>query len=1518
MSDYKIQGEVSLNTENADQALIKVERGANRMADAIVGAGKKAGQGLSDVEKGFAGIGAGGDASSSKVEKSTKSIINSIQRTTAQMEAGTKTSSKYFETLANQRGIPVDALRPYLDQLDKVQQAQKSVGISAAQTAAAMRNVPAQFTDIITSLQGGQKPLTVLLQQGGQLKDMFGGVGNAARAMGSYVVGLVNPVTVAGAAVASLGYIYSQSNEQAKAFSKSIITSGNAAGVTTDQLMSSAKRINDLGISSQSVASDALNGLVASGNVSSEVLDQAAQAAIKSQKLLGVAVEDTVKAFSDLGKSPTKTLETLNEKYHFLTLEIYEQIKALEDQGRKAQAAQLAQSAYADAIINQSSKVSATLTDWERGWNRIKNASSGAFDSAMRIFDDPTSEEKIAKLFKEREKLEESQKRLAGDNSFINIGNAARVEKLLEQNKAEINAIRDKIKAKNDEAKAEEAKNKQVQAGIEFSSIVERNMTKAQKLELELARVRNVGLAAGKSEKEIEQQLAIVRENGAEKTKKAIEKTSLAWQVSVVEAKASGEAQKKIYTDLEATFTSYAKTVEKYTKDIVEQWQAGVRVQNSLDEYARSVEASAEFSQLELSLLGKSNIERNTAIEQYRIQLDLEKKIRDIRKENLSEQDQINAISRATEIANQAKSQAGIKAQQEEWTKFYSDIYNGLSDSLYRGFEAGKGFFQNFWDGIKNLFKTTVLKLAVQGVMTGVLGGIAGTASAAGSSNPIGSVFDAVSAGKSLFEGFTAAGSLGSGFWGSLAGGLQGAGAGSGLTSSLGLSIGNSIQSTLGSSISGSISSGLSSIASAMPYAAAAAAVFALSKSVNGGYRLGGLSADAGAALGFAPRLFGMQDKQLAGQTVTGMLGTDNISRNVSWTQKGGLFRSDRSGVWSYGLKDSTAIQDGKSYQDTANVKNDSAMLKFLNESYAAIKSSTVEFAKTLGLNADDIASRNDALNVTLGTTAEETNAAIQKALGNIADSIAASVLPGFKDLAKEGETAAGTLARVAVSFGGINKMLGDIGLKLFQLNDAGIKAASSFADLFGGLEGLQTVSASYYENFFNQEEKTANALKAVGAEFDKLSLGTLPSTRAEYRKLVEDISKTGNAEQLAGLLKLSGAFAAVIPDAQAVVEKVEKVDESLSRFTAATDAAASPLVRVSSALEDTSEAAQKAASILSERNNLQEQIDAATMTSAQILEKQRNALDESNRAKFDELQVALSSKQAAEALAQTNKGILDQIESLLKANETVEQSRARELKGLDESTAALKRRLYSLQDEAKAQAELKARQEASTASMNSMIEAVMNGSAATQKSLQMMVESMTNARDALITGAQSGFSTDDRLSLLKGQMATASDSELPALANNYLQALRESGVGSVDYQREFALIVNRLDAAAVDAQMQYQQNLINEPSRLAAWAGMLAEDKKKSDVRDALNSEYSTYARELPSLSVNGFTSNSLDWGNKLVAALDGFSSGKNTVETTEKLIAEIQALRAATEKSAAILDSVTAGGNAMLTEQA
>ncbi|HBB8331130.1 TPA: phage tail length tape measure family protein [Escherichia coli] len=94
-------------------------------------------------------------------------------------------------------------LRAMRSELEVTQSQLSKTGMSAKQTAFAMRMLPAQMTDIVVGLSTGQSPFMVLMQQGGQLKDMFGGIGPAIKGVGSYVLGLINPFNSAQAAAAS-------------------------------------------------------------------------------------------------------------------------------------------------------------------------------------------------------------------------------------------------------------------------------------------------------------------------------------------------------------------------------------------------------------------------------------------------------------------------------------------------------------------------------------------------------------------------------------------------------------------------------------------------------------------------------------------------------------------------------------------------------------------------------------------------------------------------------------------------------------------------------------------------------------------------------------------------------------------------------------------------------------------------------------------------------------------------------------------------------------------------------------------------------------------------------------------------------------------------------------------------------------------------------------------------------------------------------------------------------------------
>ncbi|NBK38138.1 phage tail tape measure protein [Pseudomonas soli] len=284
-------------------------------------------------------------------------------------------------------------------------------GMSAKATAAALRGVPAQFTDIVVSLQGGQAPLQVLLQQGGQLKDMFGGIGPAVKALGGYVLGLVNPFTVAATAAGVLGYAYYSGSEEAVRFQKALITTGNAAGTTSDRLSGMAREVSAT-IGTTGAASEVLTKLADSGKVASDSFVGITEAALEWRSATGRAVEETVAEFVKIGKDPVAAAKDLNDQYSFLTASTYSQILALKEQGDTIGAAKLLTDTYVDTIKNRSKEVTENLSIWERGWKALRGEVAATVDSVKNIGRD---QDLASRIVETRQRVAAAQSAVNGD-----------------------------------------------------------------------------------------------------------------------------------------------------------------------------------------------------------------------------------------------------------------------------------------------------------------------------------------------------------------------------------------------------------------------------------------------------------------------------------------------------------------------------------------------------------------------------------------------------------------------------------------------------------------------------------------------------------------------------------------------------------------------------------------------------------------------------------------------------------------------------------------------------------------------------------------------------------------------------------------------------------------------------------------------------------------------------------------------------------------------------------------------
>jgi phage-related minor tail protein len=1133
-----------------EQTTTTVKRKLNELGGAANSTGKS-----------LAGMGDGTAKSAQKVEQATKSMVSSIQRTTALMDAGAKGSAEYYKALANQRGIDVNVLKPYLDQLDavKIKQAQATsamlsggksldkIGMSAAATANALRGVPAQFTDIVTSIQGGQKPLTVFLQQGGQLKDMFGGAGNAAKALGGYVLGLINPFTIAVGAVAGLAIAYESGAAESRALNTALILSGNQAGTTTGQMMAMAASIDRVS-GTQGGAAEALAIFATSGKVASENLEQFTLTAIRFEKVTGTSIEETAKKFADLKKAPLEATLKLNESMGYLTQGIYDQIKALTEQGRATEAASLAQSEFDKATAQMATDIERNLGVVQRSWNGVTGAVKEAWDAIKGIGRDAGLEGQVAAA----QKMVDIRRQAA--NSIY--GNASDFAKL-SQAENKLAGYQELLKNQQVSAKYAAERTESVKQGAEWDKLGVKYLTDSVKMEREIAAAKVLGIAAGKTAVELAQREAEIRKSYDKKTPVA-KQISIAGQSEVasirariiigedylralktegIATKEKNEGEKlaiKIQKELEGGLKGVALANKEKALSAAQSLAAVLKESDALKELLTAQSAFEKLRDKEIAGqeativkmeekamamedevrmygLGKEAIEA-LSIARLQERIDILGGF-DNSAEQISLIEKEIAARKRLAVATDAKSgkvaaekYAGelLKANQkaaEESGKYWED-------ALMRAFESGKGFFQSLWDTIKNTLKTQVLKVVIQGTMGSLGIGAAGAASAggggitgfAGTASTISNLYAGVSSligiGNQVIAGtMSAANALGT---------IAANASGTGITGLLATNgaYGTAAAGTGG--VMGSISSALGSIPGWGWAAIGAAAVL--------GLRSSPISTQS---TGYASRQYGSDGMLLSSAT-------DGSGIGEAGRVLDGIYKSIA------GVQASLGATGGASITYNSNTGRESKDPQF--------------YLKTGSYDSGEI-QKNDA-NVAL---------AISR---TILTAIQDSDLPKYLQGAFDGMVA-GSMSQeqitAAITGGQALKAFNDqlLSLPFANIADLSFAATQSLIGFSGGLDQLKGNLASYYDNFYSTEEKTAQLTLNTSKAFESLGL-VMPAldegARAAYRSMVElaggqDLSVEANAKAYAGLLALNPAINQL---AQSAVDAVAKINAAV------------------------------------------------------------------------------------------------------------------------------------------------------------------------------------------------------------------------------------------------------------------------------------------------------------------------------------------------------------------------------------
>lgn len=247
----------------------------------------------------------------------------------------------------------------------------ETLGVSAGQTAQAMRQLPAQFTDVITSIQGGMPWFTVLMQQGGQIKDSFGGIEPALKGVSAALLGMVNPYTIAAAAVGLVVYAWYDAEKQAEAYTKALALSRNEAAATTLTLVALAQRTSDAMGVTAGAGAEAAREVGSNGQIAAQNMQAVAAAAVAMKEVTGQAIDDTVALYGKLAQDPLKNAQKLNEQVNFMTVALYEQVKALQDQGRNQDAATVITRAASDETVMALAKVRDSQNPVIRGFKDI-------------------------------------------------------------------------------------------------------------------------------------------------------------------------------------------------------------------------------------------------------------------------------------------------------------------------------------------------------------------------------------------------------------------------------------------------------------------------------------------------------------------------------------------------------------------------------------------------------------------------------------------------------------------------------------------------------------------------------------------------------------------------------------------------------------------------------------------------------------------------------------------------------------------------------------------------------------------------------------------------------------------------------------------------------------------------------------------------------------------------------------------------------------------------------------------
>lgn len=313
-------------------------------------------------------------------EKAAKSGAAFLASLEDQANAIGKTKTELLEMKAAQLGVSAQAA-PFIQQLKAQEKQMGLAGLTAGQYSQAMRMLPAQITDVVTSLASGMPIWLVAIQQGGQIKDSFGGISNTFKVLMSYLTPariLIGGVVSTVAALAKAGY---DAYDSQRTLQKALIMTGGYAGSSATEIKSLVDEIaGSAAVATSGQILEVATAVAKTGKFTKDELKTITKATADWVATTGESTEKVIGYFEKIAKDPIKGLAELNESFNFLDKGQLTYIATLEKTKGKIEAVEYATELFAKTMKDRSDEIAESATPLEKMWIDIKQWASEAWE----------------------------------------------------------------------------------------------------------------------------------------------------------------------------------------------------------------------------------------------------------------------------------------------------------------------------------------------------------------------------------------------------------------------------------------------------------------------------------------------------------------------------------------------------------------------------------------------------------------------------------------------------------------------------------------------------------------------------------------------------------------------------------------------------------------------------------------------------------------------------------------------------------------------------------------------------------------------------------------------------------------------------------------------------------------------------------------------------------------------------------------------------------------------------------